>query len=233
MDYSNSMNKGIELSSGDNNPDGYLQKITIDNQYTVLDIYTDGSCRLSNGGYGAVFLDYSKNKQFFSYACKNSISPVNYEEVSLKGHSQHDDTDLTTSISKIYTHHGHVPITPCTNQISELYAIRNSLYHVYTYISDSNYNKVLDLNITIYSDSKYAINCATVWIKNWKQNGWRTAKRKPVENIQLVQDIDLIISSLRKKDVVIQFKHVYGHSGDKYNELADRLAKMGRVKSLM
>ena len=43
--------------------------------------------------------------------------------------------------------------------------------------------------ITIYTDSRYAIDCVTSWYKNWKRNGWVTANKKPVENRDLIQEI--------------------------------------------
>lgn len=154
----------------------------------LLEIYTDGSCRMLKGGYGVVFIN------------KDSENPV---------------TEI----------HGSIPITPCTNQISELYAIMIALYHINNNFLSTD--SKLD-HIVIYSDSKYAINCSINWIDNWKHNGWLTAKRKPVENRQLIEDIDFLINSLKNKKITIKFKHVFGHSGNRYNEIADRLANIGR-----
>jgi ribonuclease HI len=76
-----------------------------------------------------------------------------------------------------------------------------------------------DESLEIYTDSKYVRDGITLWIHKWKQNGWRTADKKPVKNIDLWQHLDKIIV---KKS--IQWQWVKGHSGDKYNDLVDQLA---------
>ena len=54
----------------------------------------------------------------------------------------------------------------------------------------------------------------------WKKNGWRTAARKPVKNQDLWQQLD---TALNGHDV--KWEWVKGHSGDKWNERADELAR--------
>ena len=73
--------------------------------------------------------------------------------------------------------------------------------------------------IEIYTDSQYVKNGISLWIINWKNNGWKTANKKPVANTELWIDLDKIV----------QFHHVTwfwikGHSGNHYNEIADQLA---------
>lgn len=75
-------------------------------------------------------------------------------------------------------------------------------------------------DIIIYTDSKYVMDGITKWIAGWKKNGWKTADRKPVKNIELWQELDLQCSKHK-----IQWQWVKGHSGDKYNEIADQLAR--------
>ena len=41
--------------------------------------------------------------------------------------------------------------------------------------------------IQLYTDSQYLKNGITVWIRNWRANGWRTAKKKQVKNSELWQ----------------------------------------------
>lgn len=73
--------------------------------------------------------------------------------------------------------------------------------------------------IVIYTDSKYVQNGITKWIHSWKKNGWKGSNKKPVKNIDLWQDLD---QESAKHD--IDWQWVKGHSGDKYNEIADQLA---------
>ena len=73
--------------------------------------------------------------------------------------------------------------------------------------------------ITIHTDSKYVQDGITKWILNWKKNGWKTAKKQPVKNDQLWQELDLLAAKHK-----IVWKWVKGHSGNKYNDIADQLA---------
>jgi ribonuclease HI len=73
--------------------------------------------------------------------------------------------------------------------------------------------------IIIYTDSTYLKNGITVWIKNWEKNGWKNASKKPVKN----KDLWVMLSELSKGQV-IEWKWVKAHRGNKYNEIADKLA---------
>lgn len=77
-----------------------------------------------------------------------------------------------------------------------------------------------DLNPIVYSDSAYAVNTFNTWMWNWKSNGWKRPKNKPVENLDLVQKYDNLIS----KGYKIDLRKVTGHSGVQWNEVADALA---------
>lgn len=76
------------------------------------------------------------------------------------------------------------------------------------------------IKIIIHTDSTYVKDGITKWIFNWKKNGWKTANKKPVKNYELWQDLDEIA-----KKYEIEWKWVKGHSGNKYNEIADELAR--------
>ena len=73
--------------------------------------------------------------------------------------------------------------------------------------------------IIIYTDSTYLKNGITLWIKNWEKNGWKSANKKPVKN----KDLWVVLSKLTEKQS-ISWKWVKAHSGNKFNELADKLA---------
>ncbi len=82
--------------------------------------------------------------------------------------------------------------------------------------------------IIVNTDSKYVMDGITKWINGWKKNGWRTADRKPVKNNELWQELDIEVSKHK-----IEWRWVKGHSGDKYNDIADELAReaIGAIKS--
>ncbi|MGB7120848.1 MAG: ribonuclease HI, partial [Bradyrhizobium sp.] len=44
--------------------------------------------------------------------------------------------------------------------------------------------------VDLYTDSQYVRQGITGWIHGWKKNGWRTADKKPVKNVELWQRLD-------------------------------------------
>lgn len=76
--------------------------------------------------------------------------------------------------------------------------------------------------LLIESDSQYAINCSTKWVKGWKRNGWVNSQKKPVKNRELIEAIDNEIS---KRPGPVRFRWVKGHAGNEGNELVDDLAR--------
>jgi ribonuclease HI len=82
-------------------------------------------------------------------------------------------------------------------------------------------------DVTIYTDSKYAISCVTEWYKNWVKNKWTNSKGKPVENKDLIVDIR---EKIEERDYLQKgtfFVWVKGHAADEGNVAADRLAVEG------
>ncbi|CAI7677370.1 unnamed protein product [Penicillium pancosmium] len=82
-------------------------------------------------------------------------------------------------------------------------------------------------DVTIVTDSRYAIDCVTVWYKNWQRNNWMTKDGKPVENKDLVESILVNIEERVQLKVKTLFEWVKGHAKDPGNEAADRLAVNG------
>jgi len=76
--------------------------------------------------------------------------------------------------------------------------------------------------ITIVTDSAYVKNGVTGWIFGWKRNGWKTADKKPVKNVDLWQRLDA--AHARHE---VKWHWVKGHAGDVMNERADELARKG------
>ena len=62
----------------------------------------------------------------------------------------------------------------------------------------------------------------TDWMDNWKQRGWKTAKKKPVKNKDLWMALDEAIARHN-----IKWQWVKGHEGNPGNEEADALANRG------
>ena len=76
--------------------------------------------------------------------------------------------------------------------------------------------------IILHTDSSYVKNGITQWVHGWQRNGWRTADKKPVKNVELWQRLDALASRFE-----IEWRWVKGHNGDPGNEKADELANLG------
>ena len=77
-------------------------------------------------------------------------------------------------------------------------------------------------SLTVVTDSAYVKNGVTGWIFGWKRNGWKTANKKPVKNVDLWHRID---AAQERHDVT--WKWIKGHAGHAENERADELARAG------
>jgi ribonuclease HI len=76
--------------------------------------------------------------------------------------------------------------------------------------------------VDLHTDSQYLRQGITSWIHGWKNNGWRTADKKPVKNADLWKRLDAIVH--RHK---VHWHWVRGHAGHDLNERADELAREG------
>ena len=74
--------------------------------------------------------------------------------------------------------------------------------------------------VHLTTDSNYVRDGVTKWIHGWKKNGWRTADKKPVKNIELWQRLDAARIAHE-----VHWHWVKGHSGHPENERADQLAR--------
>ena len=65
----------------------------------------------------------------------------------------------------------------------------------------------------ILADSQYAINVVSKWRLGWKKRGWTKADKKPIKNLELIQEIDRAMEGRR-----VTFEWVKGHAGHHMNE---------------
>jgi ribonuclease HI len=82
--------------------------------------------------------------------------------------------------------------------------------------------------VEIHTDSQYLRQGITAWILAWKRNGWRTADKKPVKNVDLWQRLDAALAHHQ-----VRWHWVRGHAGHDLNERADELAReaIGELRS--
>ena len=74
--------------------------------------------------------------------------------------------------------------------------------------------------VQIFTDSKYVKSGITEWIHNWKKNGWKTAKKEPVKNKELWEELDFLTNEFE-----ISWNWVKAHSTDELNNEVDLIAK--------
>ncbi|MFW5996354.1 MAG: ribonuclease HI [Halanaerobiaceae bacterium] len=74
--------------------------------------------------------------------------------------------------------------------------------------------------ICVYTDSDYLLKGVKSWLDRWNRNGWKTSSGNDVKNKELWQNLKQLLSRFD-----LNIKKVKAHSGDKFNEIADSLAK--------
>lgn len=101
---------------------------------------------------------------------------------------------------------GHAPAT--TNNRMELTAVIEALRALKS-----------PCEVALHTDSRYVIDGITKWIFGWQKNGWKSASKKPVLNVDLWQAL-----LEAKRDHKVSWIWVKGHAGHPENERADKLA---------
>ncbi|BAS68004.1 ribonuclease HI [Bathymodiolus septemdierum thioautotrophic gill symbiont] len=76
-----------------------------------------------------------------------------------------------------------------------------------------------EIEVDLYTDSKYVMNGINDWIVNWKKKNWKTAGKRLVKNVDLWQKLDTLNAKYS-----VNWHWVKGHSDDKGNDMADLLA---------
>ena len=74
-------------------------------------------------------------------------------------------------------------------------------------------------HVILTTDSSYVRDGITKWVHGWQKNGWKTADKKPVKNVELWQS--LLEAASRHS---VEWHWVKGHAGHPENERADALA---------
>ena len=177
------------------------------NQNYELHIYTDGSCP-GNGTEDAT----------------GGMGYVMQAHDILGGRKR-----TFTKMSVLYYRSFKIKYGSPTNQKCELIAIILAIQHLIKELNNdpTAYEEAQQfmpgLQVRVFSDSKYCIDGLNHWMRNWKENGWINAKKKPVSNQKLWKDADAVITESRAF-YEISFHHIPGHAGIEGNEIADNLA---------
>jgi ribonuclease HI len=117
-----------------------------------------------------------------------------------------------------------LPIYPTpTNQRAEITAIILALEAALEKLEQLDTNPYLD--VTIYSDSKYAVECMNNWIYKWTKNGWINAAGNEVANRDLIENASELDDRLKEEGDVeyVWIPREQNHLADMYcNEELDK-----------
>lgn len=83
-------------------------------------------------------------------------------------------------------------------------------------VSKSSYRKIV-----IYADLFLIVTGSTAAERSWPERGWLTLDNEPVANVELWEEL----VRLKKRAGWVEVRHVKGHKKNRYNNLADKLAK--------
>lgn len=201
------------------------------NQHGVV-LYTDGGARPNpgNAGYGVHGYFYNKLEQTDT-AKATALDHYVTESGYLLKVKKTEAEVLVESLFYIDATYALPGV--CSNNYAELSAIL-AAYRVaielYERVSLMDEPKTL----FILTDSKYALQSVTQWIKLWEKNNWKKRDGNPVENIPLMQALQAHERMLKEQYgfVKIEYQHISAHKGLMGNERADELASMGVRSSL-
>eukprot|EP00088_Acartia_fossae_P036387 TRINITY_DN3758_c0_g1_i5.p1 TRINITY_DN3758_c0_g1~~TRINITY_DN3758_c0_g1_i5.p1 ORF type:complete len:181 (+),score=28.30 TRINITY_DN3758_c0_g1_i5:47-589(+) len=105
-----------------------------------------------------------------------------------------------------------------TNQIAELQAILRA-------IRDGRRMGCIR-NLRIFTDSKYAHSCLTLWIYKWLGNGFKNVRGTEVCNSALIQETMSEYIGALASGMYVEFIWIPGNAGVLGNLEADRLARV-------
>ena len=111
-----------------------------------------------------------------------------------------------------------------TSNIAEMLGVIRGLEHCLTEYPDAR--------ILVHSDSAYVINAwKDDWFSGWEKRNWKNSRGRPVANKEYWVAMRAAADKLN-----VEWVHVRGHTGLRYNELCDRLAGEARreeIKNVM
>ncbi len=82
--------------------------------------------------------------------------------------------------------------------------------------------------VDLYSDSAYLVNAFVKdWLGGWQRNGWKNAKKQPVENQELWQQL-LKLSRTHQ----VTWHKVAGHQDNVENNRCDELARLAITENV-
>ncbi len=81
--------------------------------------------------------------------------------------------------------------------------------------------------VRVLTDSQYLQKGMSEWLPRWKARGWRTSDRQPVQNADLWQQLEPMLTQHQ-----IEWCWVRGHAGHVDNERVDELARQAAQQAV-
>lgn len=119
---------------------------------------------------------------------------------------------LVNPITEFHKEIADGPYSPTTNNQMEMMSVIAGLEFVK--------NRLGSKRLRVFSDSQYVVRGINEWLPGWKSNLWFTSSNKPVKNQSLWKRMDAAVQFHE----AVAFQWVKGHSGNRFNEIADKLA---------
>lgn len=109
---------------------------------------------------------------------------------------------------------------PITNQRAELTAAIEACKLCYQILKDPSVDQEIR-QIVVKSDSAYLVSSMVDWVEKWRDNGYKTYRRTPVVNRDLLCRLDEWVTWLKRVEGIdVRFWHVLRMQ----NKQADKLA---------
>ena len=168
----------------------------------------------------------NKIEYYTDGACSGNPGPGGFAVVRLDKHRHKEDKDKFLYILKWDSNY----FEETTNNRMELMAIISAIESVLDV--DKEDFRFFDkfTKFIINSDSAYCVNICNDWIWKWADNGWKRAKGKLIENLDLIIELYVLLNQLKERNIDYKIQKCAGHAGILENELADALASRNENK---
>ena len=187
-----------------------------------LVLYTDGGCRPNPGYGGSGIHGYLYTEEVPKKGAGQGLNILTAEGYVVKSEVP-DMLIPPVEVTPIEYYDGFVSFSNAiTNNVAELTATTEALIHA----KNMNVDRVL-----IQTDSEYVRKGVEGWIKIWPKNNWLLRDSTPVKNADVWKRLVATKNELEERGVIVEVKWVRGHDGLLGNEMADRLATIGVMKS--
>lgn len=134
------------------------------------------------------------------------------------------------------------PLENPTNIRAEWWAVTRSLMFVLQKHESDTIEEIQKIQVFLYCDCNNVVLSIQKWISQWKKRNWRKSNKKPVENREIIEQVDSIIQTKLPRTNIIKIKShqpkPYNTESREYwlwygNYIADKLANEGRFKDIL